>query len=84
MVRPRILWQVARPVLGAVIGALAVLVGAGWIFGSIRRQVRHAENAPTYAAMGGPVYTVFQIGCGGLLVLGGAIIIVVTLVGASR
>ena len=74
----------ARPLVGAVIGVLAVLVGAGWIFGSIRRQMRHAENAPTYAAMGGPVYAVFQIGCGGLLVLGGAMIIVATLVVASR
>jgi len=71
---------VARPLLGAVVGALAVLVGAGWIFGSIRRQMRHSENAPTYAAMGGPVYAVFQIGCGGLLVLGGLVIIVTVLV----
>jgi hypothetical protein len=65
--------------VGAVIGGLALLVGAGWIFGSIRRQTRHEEHAPTYAAMGGPVYAVFQIGCGALLLLGGVIILLVSL-----
>ena len=69
-----------RPLLGATVGALSVLVGAGWIFGSVRRQMRHSENVPTYRAMGGPVYAVFQIGCGGLLVLGGLIVIVTVLV----
>jgi hypothetical protein len=73
-----------RALGGAVVGALAVLVGAGWIFGSIRRQMRHSENTPTYRAMGGPVYAVFQIGCGALLVLGGAVIIVVTLLVVAR
>jgi hypothetical protein len=73
-----------RPLLGAAVGALAVLVGAGWIYGAIRRQRHHAENAPTYAAMGGPFYAVFQIGCGGLLVLGGAIIVLVTITSLTR
>lgn len=67
-------------VYGVVIGALALLVGAGWLFGSIRRQTHHEEHAATYAAMGGPVYAVFQIGCSGLLVLGGVVILILSLV----
>lgn len=73
-----------RPVLGAAVGALALLAGAGWIYGAIRRQRHHEENAPTYAAMGGPFYAVFQIGCGGLLALGGAIILLVAITSLGR
>jgi hypothetical protein len=60
---------------GLVLGGLAVLVGVAWIFGALRRRSDRAETAPTYAATGGVVYTAFQIGCAGLLILGGVAIL---------
>ena len=60
---------------GLVLGALAVVVGIGWIFGALRPRSDRAETAPTYAATGGVVYTAFQIGCAGLLILGGLAIL---------
>jgi hypothetical protein len=66
---------------GLVLGGLAVIVGIGWIFGALRRRSNRAETAPTYAATGGVVYTAFQIGCGGLLILGGLAILGLMLAG---
>jgi len=60
---------------GLVLGVLAVVVGIGWILGALRRRSDRAETAPTYAATGGVVYTAFQIGCAGLLILGGLAIL---------
>jgi hypothetical protein len=68
---------------GLAMGSLAVLVGAAWIFGALRRVRDRALTAPTYAATGGVVYTVFQIGCAGLLILGGIAILGLMLVGGS-
>ena len=68
---------------GLAMGSLAVLVGAAWIFGAVRRRRDRALTAPTYAATGGVVYTVFQIGCAGLLILGGIAILGLMLVGGS-
>ncbi|MDQ6773005.1 MAG: hypothetical protein M3024_08455 [Candidatus Dormibacteraeota bacterium] len=70
--------------LGAGVGAMAILVGLGWIFGAIRRQRGHATSPDTYRALGGPLYAVFQIGCSGLLVVGGLIVISLVLLGGSR
>ena len=66
---------------GLVMGGLAVVVGVGWIFGAIRRRSNRAQTAPTYAATGGVVYTAFQIGCAGLLILGGLAILGLMLAG---
>ncbi len=66
---------------GLVLGGLAVIVGIGWIFGALRRPSSRAETAPTYAATGGVVYTASQIGCGGLLILGGLAILGLMLAG---
>jgi hypothetical protein len=49
----------------------------------VRRRRDRALTAPTYAATGGVVYTVFQIGCAGLLILGGIAILGLMLVGGS-
>ena len=68
---------------GLVMGMVAVVLGAGLVVGAIRRrQMRHA-NAPTYAAMGGVVYTIFQFGCAGLLILVGLLIVVLVLLSGS-
>ena len=54
-------------------GALVLLVGLAWVLGAIRRVRERALTAPTYAATGGVVYTVFQIGCAGVLIVAGLV-----------
>jgi hypothetical protein len=66
---------------GLVLGGLAVLVGIAWLVGALRRRRDREQTAPTYAATGGVVYTVFQMGCAGLLILGGVAILGLMLVG---
>jgi hypothetical protein len=56
---------------GLVLGGLTVLVGVAWVFGALRRRRERELTAATYAATGGVVYTIFQIGCAGLLILAG-------------
>ncbi len=60
-----------RLVLGGLVGVMAIVVGAAWWYGTIKRQRQQAESAATYAAMGGPVFTVFSLGCGTVLILAG-------------
>ena len=69
---------------GLVMGGLALLVGVAWIIGAIRRVRDRALTAPTYAATGGVVYTVFQVGCAGMLMLAGIAILVLTAAGGAR
>ena len=69
---------------GLVMGGLVLLVGAAWIVGAIRRVRDRALTAPTYAATGGVVYTVFQVGCAGMLILAGIAILVLTAAGGAR
>lgn len=69
---------------GLMMGGLALLVGAAWIVGAIRRVRERALSGPTYEATGGPVYAVFQIGCAGLLIIAGIVILAVTAFGSSR
>jgi hypothetical protein len=59
------------------LGILAVLLGVGGIFGALRTRRRRAEIAPTYGSTGGMVFTVVQLGCSGVLLLGGVILIAV-------
>ena len=66
---------------GLILGGLAILVGLGWTVGALYRRRDRAETAPTYAATGGIVYTVFQLGCAGLLILGGVAILGLMLAG---
>jgi len=64
---------------GIALVLFAVILGGGGIVGALRRRSRRAEIAPTYGATGGIVYTVVQIGCSALLVLGGLGLVVVAL-----
>jgi hypothetical protein len=60
-------------------GLLALILGVALTLGALRRRRMRFLNAPTYAATGGIVYTVFQLGCAGLLVLAGVVLLIVTL-----
>jgi hypothetical protein len=69
---------------GIAMGAVAVLVGVAWVVGAIRRVRDRGITAPTYAATGGVVYTVFQVGCAGVLILAGLGILGLMLVSISH
>jgi hypothetical protein len=56
---------------GFGLGLLACLIGAAGIAAAVRTRRRRAIHADTYGASGGIVFTVVQIGCSGLLLLGG-------------
>ena len=67
---------------GLGLGLFVILVGAGWIGGALSHQRRNAEFAQTYAATGGPLYAISQIGCAAVLILAGlAIIVILALTG---
>lgn len=69
---------------GIGLGAFALLLGVGGIVAAIRRRNRRAEIAATYSSTGGIAYTLIQAGCSGLLMLGGAALIVVALLIGTR
>jgi hypothetical protein len=61
-------------------GVFACVLGAGGIAAAIRTRRRRAEIATTYGSTGGIVYTIVQVGCSGVLLLGGLGLIGVALV----
>lgn len=62
-------------------GLLALVLGVALVLGALRRRRQMVRgNAPTYAATGGVVYTVFQMGCAGLLILAGVVLLAVMLI----
>jgi hypothetical protein len=69
---------------GIAMGAVVVLVGVAWAVGAVRRVRERALTAPTYAATGGVVYTVFQVGCAGVLIIAGLAILVLMLISILR
>ena len=69
---------------GLVMGGLALLVGLVWVVGAIRRVRDRALTGPTYSATGGVVYTVFQVGCAGMLILAGILILALMAAGGPR
>ena len=56
---------------GFGLGLLAFLVGTAGVAAALRTRRRRATNANTYGATGGIVFTVVQVGCSGMLLLGG-------------
>lgn len=66
---------------GLILGGLTILVGVAWVFGALRRRRERELTAATYAATGGVVYTIFQLGCAGALIFGGLAILGLMLAG---
>ncbi len=56
---------------GILLGLFAFILGIAGIFVALRRRRGRARYAEAYAMTGGIAYTVVQIGCSGLLLLGG-------------
>jgi hypothetical protein len=64
----------------ALLGAFAILLGIGAIAAALRRRRGKDRYPETYAASGGIIYTGVQVGCGGILLLGGVGLVVLALV----
>jgi hypothetical protein len=56
---------------GFGLGLLAVLIGLAGVAAAVRTRRRRASYANTYGASGGIAFTIVQVGCSGLLLLGG-------------
>jgi hypothetical protein len=65
---------------GFGIGLLALLLGSAGIAAALRTRRRRASIANTYGASGGVVFTAVQVGCSGLLVLGGIGLMVLAII----
>ena len=65
---------------GFLLGVFALLLGIGAIAAALRRRRSRAVYPETYAASGGIAYTVVQIGCGTVLLLGGFGLIALALI----
>ena len=65
---------------GLVLGALVFLLGIGAIAAALRRRRGKEAYPETYAATGGIAYTIVQMGCGAVLLLGGGGLVVLALV----
>ena len=65
---------------GLALGILAALIGAGGIAAALRTRRRREGNPEAYASAGGILYTAAQMGCSGLLLLGGAGLAILILV----
>ncbi len=64
---------------GLGLGLFACLLGVGGVFAAIRRYRRRSEIASTFGQTGGVAYTVIQMGCSGILFVGGLGLVVVAL-----
>ncbi len=65
---------------GFGLGLLAFVIGAAGIAAAVRTRRRRATYANTYGASGGIIFTVVQIGCSGLLLLGGIGLMILALI----
>ena len=65
---------------GFVLGIFAFLLGIAAIAAALRRRRGRERYPETYAASGGIVYTIVSMGCGGVLLLGGAGLMILALV----
>jgi len=66
---------------GLALGGLALVLGITLVAGALRRRANRADMEATYAAAGGPLYTIFQLGCAGLMILAGLAILGLTALG---
>ena len=65
---------------GFGLGLLAFLLGTAGVAAAVRTRRRRATFANAYGASGGIVFTVVQIGCSGLLLLGGVGLMVLAII----
>ncbi|HEY4914950.1 MAG TPA: hypothetical protein VIJ91_13645 [Candidatus Dormibacteraeota bacterium] len=65
---------------GLGLGLLAFLLGAAGVAAAVRTRRHRATFANTYGASGGIVFTVVQIGCSGVLLLGGVGLMVLAII----
>lgn len=65
---------------GFGLGLLAALLGIAGIVGALRIRRRRARYAESYASTGGIAYTVVQIGCSGVLLLGGIVLMTLAII----
>ena len=68
---------VSSPLL---LGAFALLLGIGAIMAALRRRRGRERYPETYAASGGIAYTAIQVGCGGVLLVAGVGLVILSLV----
>jgi hypothetical protein len=61
---------------GFLLGIFAILLGAALTATALRRRRRRALYGESYHATGGVAYTVIQIGCAALFILGGVLLII--------
>jgi hypothetical protein len=57
-----------------------VLLGIALTVAAVRRRRRRALYGDTYHATGGVAFTVIQIGCAGLFILGGVTLMILALI----
>ena len=65
---------------GFILGVFAFLLGIAAVAAAIRRRRGRSRYPETYAASGGIMYTVASAGCGVVLLLGGAGLMILALV----
>ena len=65
---------------GFGLGLLASLIGVAGIAAALRTRRRRARNPETYGASGGIVYTSIQVGCAGMLLLGGIGLMILSII----
>ena len=65
---------------GLVLGVFTLILGIGAIAAALRRRRGKLAYPETYAATGGIVYTVIQIGCGAVLLIAGVGLIALAII----
>jgi hypothetical protein len=61
------------------VGVGAIVVGVVWIFGAFTTRRRRATFPSTYRRQGGGLYTVFELGCAGVIILAGLMMVALVL-----
>ena len=65
---------------GFGLGLLAFVIGVAGIVAALRTRRRRARFPETYGSSGGIVYTGIQVGCAGVLLLGGLGLMILSLI----
>ena len=65
---------------GFGLGLLALLIGVAGIAAAMRTRRRRAQDPETYGASGGVIYTGIQVGCAGMLLLGGIGLMILSII----